>query len=48
MEKTRNPDQVQQPAKESLWLVHIAKLWTHVVNTKRWALRGLKKIANDA
>jgi len=31
-----------------LWFTHAAKLWTHVVNNKKQALRGLKKIVNDA
>lgn len=28
----KNPDQVQQPAEESLWLAHIARLGTHAIN----------------
>jgi len=31
--RMKNPDQVQQPTKESLWLAHAAGLWTHVVNS---------------
>jgi hypothetical protein len=44
----RNPNQVQQPIEKSLWLARVAGLWTHVVNNKKQALKGLKKIVNDA
>jgi hypothetical protein len=37
-----NPHQVQQRAKESLWLTHVARLWTCIVNNKKQALKGLK------
>ncbi len=42
-----DPDQVQQLAEKSLWLVHTMGLWTHEVNSKKQTLRGLKKITND-
>jgi hypothetical protein len=40
----KNLDQVQQPIKKSLWLVHVVELWTHIVNSEKQALRGLKNI----
>jgi hypothetical protein len=40
-------DQVQYLVEESLWLEHVAWLWTHVIDSKKQALRGLKKITND-
>jgi hypothetical protein len=48
VEEMKNPDQVQQLAKELLWLVHAIRLWTHAVNNKKQASRGLKKTTNDA
>jgi hypothetical protein len=42
VEEMKNLDQVQQPTKESLWLVHVAKLWTHIVNGEKQASKGLK------
>jgi hypothetical protein len=44
----RKPDQVQQLIEESLWLVHVARLWTRVVDSKKQALSGLKKTIDDA
>ncbi len=41
-------NQVQQLVEELLWLEHVAGLWTHVIDSKKQALRGLKKITNDA
>jgi len=32
---------------ELLWLTHVVGLWTCVVDSKKQASRGLKKIAND-
>jgi hypothetical protein len=44
----RNPNQVQQPAEKSINMAcHSAKLWTHAVNNKKQASKGLMKIAND-
>jgi hypothetical protein len=43
----RTPNQLQQLVEKSLRLVHIAGLWTHVVDNKKQALRGLKKIVNN-
>ncbi len=43
----KNIDQVQQPTEELLWLMHVAGLWTKVVNNKKQVLKGLKKIVND-
>jgi hypothetical protein len=48
VEEMKNPDQVQQPIKESMWLVHTAGLWICIINNKTQALRGLKKINTDA
>jgi hypothetical protein len=42
-----NPDQMQQPTEELLWLVHVGGLWIHIVNSKKQTLRGLKKIIDD-
>jgi hypothetical protein len=42
-----NPNQVQQLAKKVLWLMHAASLCTHVINSKKQALRGLKKSTDD-
>jgi len=44
VEGRKNFDQVQQFAKESLWLAHVVGLWTCVVNSKKQASRGLKII----
>jgi len=30
-----------------LWLMHLARLWKRVVNSKKQTLRGLKKTTND-
>jgi hypothetical protein len=45
--RDEEPDQVQQPIEKSIWFAHVAWLWTHVVDSKKQTLRGLKKIAND-
>jgi hypothetical protein len=47
VEDIRNPNQVQH-VEESLWLMHIARLWTCVIDSNKQALRGLKKIVDDA
>ncbi len=44
----KNLNQVQQLIKEPLWLAHITKLWTYIVNNEKQTLRGLKKTTNDA
>jgi hypothetical protein len=41
------PEQVQEPAEESLWLVDVARLCTHIVDNKNQASKGLKKIVDD-
>jgi hypothetical protein len=33
--RSKNSDQMQQPIKELLWLAHIARLWTHNVNSEK-------------
>jgi hypothetical protein len=43
----KNPDQVQQLVEKLLWLVHIARLCTRIVDSKKQASRGLKKTANE-
>jgi hypothetical protein len=47
VEEMKNPDQVQQPVKELLWLAHTTSLWIHAIYSKKQASKGLKKIAND-
>jgi hypothetical protein len=44
VEEMKNLDQVQQLVEESLWLVHIARLWTHIVDSKKEASKGLKTV----
>jgi hypothetical protein len=39
----RSPNQLQKLIEKSLGLMHIAGLWTHVVDNKKQAWRGLKK-----
>jgi hypothetical protein len=46
VEEMKNLDQMQQPIEELLWLVHDAKLWACVVNSKKQTSRGLKKITH--
>jgi len=48
VEKLRNLNQVQQPAEELLWLAHAIRLWTHIVDSKKQASRGLKMTNDDA
>jgi hypothetical protein len=43
----KNPNQVQQLNIKSLWLVYVARLWTHDVDNKKHALRELKKIIGN-
>jgi hypothetical protein len=45
--KNEEPNQVQQPIEESLWLVHATGLWTHTINSKKQTLKGLKKTFDD-
>jgi hypothetical protein len=47
VEEMKNPDQVQQPVEKLLWLAHITRLWTCAVDSKKQALKGLKKIVDD-
>jgi hypothetical protein len=47
VEEMRNLDQVQQPAKKSLWLMHIIGLSDNAINSKKQASKGLKKIVDD-
>ncbi len=39
---------MQEHVEESLWFVNIAKLWTHVVDSKKQASKGLEKIVDDS
>jgi hypothetical protein len=48
VEKLRNFNKVQQPTEELLWLAHAIRLWTHIVDSKKQALRGLKMTDDDA
>jgi hypothetical protein len=43
----RNLDQVQQFVEELLWFMHVAGLWTHIIDSKKQESRGLKKIIDD-
>ncbi len=45
--RDENPNQVQQLVEESLWLAHVVGLWTRVIDSKKQASRGLKKIVDD-
>jgi hypothetical protein len=47
MEEMRNPDQVEQPAENLLWLVYITGLWTCAVDNKQQTSSRLKKTADD-
>jgi hypothetical protein len=38
---------MQHPVEELLWFAHVVRLWTHVVDNKKQALRGLKKNVDD-
>jgi hypothetical protein len=44
----RNLNQMQQPVKELLWLVHVARLWTHHVDSKKQASEANKKDLNQS
>jgi hypothetical protein len=46
VEEMKNPNQMQQPVEKWLWLVHNARLWACIVNSKKQTLKGLKKIAH--
>jgi hypothetical protein len=46
-DRDEEPWQVQQLAKESLWLVHVIGLWTCNVDSKKQASKGLKKTIDD-
>jgi hypothetical protein len=35
MKEIKNFDQVQQPIEKLLWLAHVARLWTHAINTEK-------------
>jgi hypothetical protein len=48
VEEIKYFNQVQQFGEKSLWLTHVAGLWTCVVNSKKQASMGLKKIIDDA
>jgi len=48
VEEMRNLDQMQQLAEESLWLAHVAGLWTCIIDSKKQASRGLNKTIDDA
>jgi hypothetical protein len=39
---------MQKSIEKLLWLVDIAKLWTCIVDSKKQASKGLKKIVDDA
>jgi hypothetical protein len=47
VEEMGNPNQVQELIEKLLWLTHVARLWTYVVNIKKQASRGVKKIVDD-
>jgi hypothetical protein len=46
VEEMKNFNQVQQLAEKSLWFVHTASPWIHVIYNKRQASKGLNKIVN--
>jgi hypothetical protein len=46
VKEMKNIDQVQQPTKKLLWLMHVVGLWTLSI-IKKQVLKGLKEIAND-
>jgi hypothetical protein len=43
----KNLDKVQQFIEESIWLAHARGLWTHAIDSGKWASKGLKKIIDD-
>jgi hypothetical protein len=43
----KNLDQVQQFIEKLLWFMHVAGLWTHIIDSKKQASRGLKKTIDD-
>jgi hypothetical protein len=47
MEELKNLNQVQQLIEELMWLAHAARLWTHIVDSGKLALRGLKKTIDN-
>ncbi len=38
---------MQQFVEKLIWLVHVARLWTHAIDGGKLASRGLKKIVDD-
>jgi hypothetical protein len=46
--EVRNIDQMQQLAKGSIWLAHVARLWTCIIDSKKQASRGLNKTIDHA
>jgi hypothetical protein len=48
VKEMKNFDQLQQPIEESLQLMHTIGLRINVVNSKKQALKELKKTTNDA
>jgi hypothetical protein len=48
VEEMKNLHQMQQFAKESLWLAHVARLWRCIINSKKQTSKGLNKTIDDA
>jgi hypothetical protein len=47
-EKMRNLAQMQQPIKASLQLMHVKRIWTHIIGSKQQTSKGLKKTVDHA
>jgi hypothetical protein len=47
VEEMKNLDQMQQLAKNAIWLAHVVGLWTRDVYNKKQASKGLKKTVDD-
>jgi len=47
VEEMRNLDQVEQLVEKSIWLMHIVRLWTHVVDSEKNTSRGLTKTIDN-
>jgi hypothetical protein len=45
--RDEEPNQMEQLTEKSLWLAHVAKLWTHTIDNKKQASKGLKKIIDN-
>jgi hypothetical protein len=43
LEEMRNPNQMQQPIEESLWLAHTTRLSTCIIDNKKTSIEGTKE-----